>query len=152
MKRFPLIAFAITLASATTSRADTCSTMLGPLFAAGGAHVHMTISLANAGWVSYTDGFLPLTSGWITGKASQLFSDRLAYEAGSFIGQPFNIGAPDTHTPYLGSNGDIWIWNNTWSFWTHVAGTCQSGFVYGIVDNAMITISASPWTPPPPPR
>jgi len=142
---------AVTL-SARPSHADDCSVALAPLFSAGGAHIKMSISTVDVSWVSYTDGFIRLSGGWITGALSQLFSDRMAAVPNSFISQPFNISAPDTHTPYIGSSGEVWIWNNTWGFWTHFFGQCSGGFLYGVVDGAMITIAATPWTPPPPPR
>lgn len=148
-----IVGFVAVTATARASFAD-CASQLAPLFTAGGAHVKMTISTADASkWVSYSDGYLKFNGGgYLTAQVDQLFSDRMVYAPNSFIGQPFNIGAADHITPYVGSTGMIWIYNNTWGGWTSYQATCANGFVYGFIDGAMVNMALAPWTPPPPPR
>jgi hypothetical protein len=149
---FAILVLTIAALSARISYADDCTTTLAPLFNAGGAHIKLSITTVDTRWVSYTDGFIRSTGYWITGTLSQLFSDREKRDPGMFTGQPFDIGAADQHTPYIGPNGEVWIYNNTWGFWSHFYGACSNGFLYGFVDGGMFSIAATPYTPPPPPR
>jgi hypothetical protein len=143
------LALAIVTLSGRSSHADNCSVTLAPMFSARGAHIQMTISTVDTRWVSYTDGFIYLSGGWLTGTQSQLFNDRTTTIGGGFgTLQPFYVFARDTHTPYIGSNGEVWIWNNTWGFWNHFFGSCSAGFLYGFADNAMFSISVTPSSPP----
>ncbi len=148
-----LIGFCAITAFAGTSRADDCGTQLAPLFNAKGAHIKMTIATSDPGrWVSYTDGFLKLSGAYLTAEVTQLFSDRVVYPPNSFIGQPFNINNADQVTPYIGSTGMVWIYNNTWGGWVSFQGSCTGSFLYGFVNDVMVSFSLAPWTPPAPPR
>lgn len=145
---FAALALAIVTLSTKPSHADDCSATLAPMFSAGGAHIKMAINTVDTRWVSYTDGFIQLSGSWLTGALSQLFSDRTT-TVGSGFGalQPFYVFAADTHTPFIGSTGEVWIWNNTWSFWEHFFGLCSAGFLYGFTDNAMFSISLTASSP-----
>jgi hypothetical protein len=145
-----LAALAVTIVtlSAQSSHADDCSTMLAPMFSARGAYIQMAINTVDTRWTSYTNGTIQLSGSWLTGVLSQLFSDRTTQIGGGFGSlQPFYIFAADTHTPFIGSNGEVWIWNNTWGFWNHFFGSCSAGFLYGFADNAMFSISIKPSPP-----
>jgi hypothetical protein len=131
---------------ARASYAD-CNSQLAPLFTAGGTHIHMTISTDNNRWVSYSDGFIPLAYGYLSGTVDQLFSDRFLTFPDSFIGQPFYIAAADRITPWIDGNGHVWLYNNTWGGWSDFQGTCSNGFLYGFVGGVMVSFSMTPWTP-----
>ena len=130
MRSRVIIAIAISLAGAAvatrSAHADaTCTTLIGnvrnQLIAHGGAYnFDLTFHRTDIDEVEYSRGAMNLYSStgyWALtgGSTNQLFRDR--YNGN----QPFNIGAADTITPYISTDGQLYIWYNTWVFVGHTS-------------------------------
>lgn len=62
-----------------------------------------------------------------TGKL--IFSDR--FTTGSITGNPYAIGSPEYFSIYVNASGHVWIYNQTWGFWTDFQGECLNNVLYG---------------------
>jgi hypothetical protein len=116
------------------------------LIAHGGAYnFDLTIHRTDIDEVEYSRGAMSLytsTGYWaLTGGATyQLFRDR--YNGN----QPFNMGAADLITPYVGSDGQIYIWYNTWGFQTQWDLGCTGNTITAIVPNVgVVTLTFRSW-------
>jgi hypothetical protein len=138
-------AIAMTLAGAAinsnSAHADaSCTTLISNvknqlMATAGAAYTFdLTFHRTDVDEVEYSRGIMTLYSStdyWalIGASAYQLFRDR--YNGG----QPFNRGAADTITPYISTDGQLYIWYNTWSFSTQWDLSCTGNTLTKIIPN-----------------
>jgi hypothetical protein len=130
---------------------STCTTLISnvknQLIAHGGAYnFDLTIHRTDIDEVEYSRGAMNLygsTGYWalIGPNTYQLFRDR--YNGN----QPFNIGAADTITPYVSTDGQLLIFFNTWGFWTPQWDLgCTGNTMTAIVPNyGVVTLSFRNW-------
>jgi hypothetical protein len=150
---YAAIAMALTGAAVTSNSAhadSSCTTLISnvknQLIAHGGAyHFDLTIHRTDIDEVEYSRGDLWLYSStgyWALtgGNTYQLFRDR--YNGN----QPFNYGAADTITPYVSTDGQLYIWSNTWSFSTQWDLSCTGNTMTRIVPNVgVVTLTFRNW-------
>ena len=155
MRSRVIIAIAISLAGAAvttgSAHADaTCTALINnvrnQLIAHGGAYnFDLTFHRTDIDEVEYSRGAMSLYSStgyWALtgGPTYQLFRDR--YNGN----QPFSINAADTITPYVASDGQLYIWYNTWSFSTQWDLSCTGNTMTKIIPNfGVVTLSFRNW-------
>lgn len=157
MRTIHTILAALTLAlalvtTAGTAHADaTCSSLIAnvtnKLAQSGGYYdFEMTMHRTDVDLVSYSRGTLYRSGNvsWpITGSSNQLFSDR---RAGN---QPFNFNAADTLTPWISTQGLLYLWYNTWSFSTQWDMQCTGNTLTRIIPNfGVVSLTFRAWNPP----
>jgi hypothetical protein len=129
---------------------STCTTLISnvknQLIAHGGAYnFDLTFHRTDIDEVEYSRGAMSLYSStgyWALwgGTTYQLFRDR--YNGN----QPFNIGAADTITPYVSTDGQLYIWYNTWGFSTQWDLGCTGNTMTAIIPNfGVVTLSFRNW-------
>jgi hypothetical protein len=150
---YAAIAMGLAGAAATSNSAHadpTCTTLISSvknqLIAHGGAYnFDLTFHRTDIDEVEYSRGAISLYSStgyWaLTGGSTfQLFRDR--YNGG----QPFNFGAADTITPYVSTDGQLYIWYNTWSFSTQWDLSCTGNTMTKIIPNfGVVTLTFRNW-------
>ncbi|TMQ05386.1 MAG: hypothetical protein E6J91_40730 [Deltaproteobacteria bacterium] len=115
------------------------------LIAHGGAYnFDLTFHRTDIDLVEYSRGAMSLysTGYWaVTGGATyQVFRDRYSGN------QPFNINAADTITPYISTDGQLYIWYNTWSFSTQWDMSCTGNTLTKIIPNlGVVTLTFRNW-------
>ena len=155
MRSKAIIAMTIVIAGAAiTSRsahADaTCNALItsvrNQLIAHGGAYnFDLTIHRTDIDEVEYSRGAMSLytTTGYwaLTGGTTyQLFRDR--YNGN----QPFGMNAADTITPYIGSDGLLYIYYNTWNFTTQWDLGCTGSTLTKVVPNVgVVSLTFRNW-------
>jgi hypothetical protein len=134
-------------AHANATCAALISNVKNQLIAHGGAYnFDLTIHRTDIDEVEYSRGAMSLYSStgyWALtgGNTYQLFRDR--YNGN----QPFNLGAADTITPYVSStDGQLYIWYNTWGFQTQWDLGCTGNTMTAIVPSlGVVTLTFRNW-------
>ncbi len=148
------LALALALAPSEARADTTCSAFVQQtvqkLKTSGGWYdFDLTMHRTNTPLVSYSHGTMWLTGTgneyWaLTGQSNQLFNDR--YNGN----QPFGINAADTITPYISTDGRLYIYYNTWNFSTDWDMGCVDGNVMTkyIPGHGVVTLTLRGWNAP----
>jgi hypothetical protein len=92
----------------------------------GNAHADCTTHVA--GLIGYANQSAPARlQVSLTGKL--IFSDR--FSTGSITGNPYAIRSPEYFSIYVNPTGRVWIYKQTWGYWTDFQGECLKNVLYG---------------------
>jgi hypothetical protein len=113
-----IVALAVAVMSPGTARADaTCSSLIPGMFSNLSQrvgpyyNVEITVTKDPLTDVTYSTGTVELNGSYLWGRANLLFSDRL----NGF--QRFVANASENIQVWITQNGQVWIWNNNYSYW-----------------------------------
>jgi hypothetical protein len=147
---FLVAAVLLPLLAPVEARADaSCTPLVNSLVSkltSSGGHYNfdLTMHRTDVNFVSYSAGSLALTgpSNWpLSGGANQLFSDR---RNGS---QPFNASAADQITAWLSSDGQLFIYYNTWRFSTQWDMACTGNAMTRLLPGfGVVTLVVRNWS------
>ena len=153
LRKLSVAAVLIVLGTISTiAHADaSCTSLLTSKYNYLSAHggwwgYELTISGDGSGQdVRYTRGALTLSAPYMyDGGGSNTFSDR--YD-GYSNGQNFSVHAPETIRVWLDQSGDLWIYDNNYSYWLLNNGnmSCSGGVVTKYVNGAVFTLAFRAW-------
>ena len=98
--------------------------------------IELTMHRENVNFVTYSHGYLaPLSGGFFSGDANQLFSDRGVTPQSIPVGQPFNINAADQLKLNLSPTGVLKIHYSPWNFDTAWDLSCKGSVLTTYLPN-----------------